>query len=77
MHDAQGRSAFSLSPLYGFWRSRQDKRIHVHAGASGWLRISLLDDALFETVQEHLLRSTLPAGKGSADPCDARPRGAS
>ncbi len=61
MHDAQGRSAFALSPLHGFWRSRQDKRIHVQAGATGWLRVSLLDDALFEAVQEHLLRSALPA----------------
>lgn len=60
MHDAQGRSTFALSPLHGFWRSRHDKRMSVHRGAKGWLRVSLLDHVLFETMQEHLLRSTLP-----------------
>ena len=32
MHDAQERSAFSLSPLYGFGRSPGDGRIKVNAG---------------------------------------------
>jgi CRISPR-associated endoribonuclease Cas6 len=60
MHDAQGRSAFALSPLYGYWASPYDRKIKVNAGQPGWLRVSLLDDRLFEVFQEHLLNSALP-----------------
>ena len=60
MHDAQGRSAFALSPLYGYWRSPYDRKVKVNAGQQGWLRISLLDDRVFEVFQEHLLHSALP-----------------
>ncbi len=61
MHDAQDRSAFSLSPLYGFWRSPGDGRIQVNAGQEGWLRLSLLDDRLFQLFLQHLLASRVPA----------------
>ncbi len=61
MHDAQGRSNFALSPLYGYWRRPYDRKIKVKAGQSGWLRISLLDDQLFAVFHEHLLNSALPA----------------
>src|SRR5687768_7332345 len=55
MHDAQERSAFSLSPLYfsgraardGYWQNPHDGRIHVSQGQEGWLRLGLLDDRLF------------------------------
>jgi len=60
MHDAQGRSAFALSPLYGYWRSPYDRKVKVSAGQPGWLRICLLDDRLFEVFQEHLLGRALP-----------------
>ena len=46
MHDAQERSAFTLSPLSGYWRSPQDKRIHINTGQPGFLRVTLLDDEL-------------------------------
>ena len=55
MHDAQGRSAFSLSPLYGFWQSPQDGRIHIGAGQEGWLRLGLLNEELFAVFMQHLL----------------------
>jgi CRISPR-associated endoribonuclease Cas6 len=60
MHDAQQRSAFSLSPLYGYWQSPQDGRIHVRAGQEGWLRLGLLDDGLFALFTHHLLTSSRP-----------------
>ena len=60
MHDAQGRSAFALSPLYVYWRSPYDRKVKVSAGQPGWLRICLLDDRLFEVFQEHLLGRALP-----------------
>jgi CRISPR-associated endoribonuclease Cas6 len=60
MHDAQQRSAFSLSPLYGYWQSPQDGRIHVRQGQEGWLRLGLLDDRLFALFTQHLLTSSRP-----------------
>jgi CRISPR-associated endoribonuclease Cas6 len=60
MHDAQGRSAFALSPLYGYWASPYDRKVKINAGQPGWLRVSLLEDRLFEVFQEHLLNSPLP-----------------
>jgi CRISPR-associated endoribonuclease Cas6 len=61
MHEAQNRSAFSLSPLYGYWQSPQDRRIHVSQGQEGWLRLGLLDDRLFAVFIQHLLNSGRPA----------------
>jgi CRISPR-associated endoribonuclease Cas6 len=61
MHDAQQRSAFSLSPLYGYWQSPQDGKIRVGAGQEGWLRLGLLDDRLFAVFMQHLLNSRAPA----------------
>ena len=55
MHDAQNRKDFALSPLYGFWRSPADQRIHVNPGQEGWLRLSLLDERLFGVFMQHLL----------------------
>ncbi|MCL4862367.1 MAG: CRISPR-associated endoribonuclease Cas6 [Caldilineaceae bacterium] len=68
MHDAQNRSAFSLSPLYfseraerdGYWQSPQDGRIHVSQGQEGWLRLGLLNDRLFALFMQHLLTSSRP-----------------
>jgi CRISPR-associated endoribonuclease Cas6 len=62
MHDAQGRSAFSLSPLYGFWQSPADGKIHVSPGQEGWLRLGLLDDRLFAVFMRHLLERQRNAG---------------
>lgn len=69
MHDAQGRSAFSLSPLYfsmrterdGFWQSPQDRQIRVNPGQEGWLRLGLLDDRLFQVFLQYLLNRPLPS----------------
>jgi len=60
MHDAQERSAFSLSPLYGYWQSPADKLIHVSQGQEGWLRLGLLDDRLFAVFMQHLLTNSRP-----------------
>ncbi|MCB0097963.1 MAG: CRISPR-associated endoribonuclease Cas6 [Caldilineaceae bacterium] len=62
MHDAQERKAFSLSPLYGYWQSPQDKRIHVNTGQAGWLRLGLLDEELFAVFMQHILYSGLTGG---------------
>lgn len=61
MHDAQKRKAFSLSPLYGFRQSPQDRRIRVAAGEEGWLRLCLLDDETFGVFMRHLMESGRPA----------------
>lgn len=60
MHDAQGRSAFSLSPLYGYWRTPADRQIHVSQGQA-WLRLGVLDDRLFAVFMQHLLTNSRPS----------------
>lgn len=62
IHDAQERKAFSLSPLYGYWQSPQDGRIHVNAGQPGWLRLGLLDEELFAVFMQHILYSGITGG---------------
>jgi CRISPR-associated endoribonuclease Cas6 len=56
MHDSQDRSAFALSPLYGY-AHRPHGRMTVTAGHTSWMRVSLLDDQIFEVFQEHLLNN--------------------
>lgn len=65
IHDAQSRKAFSLSPLYGYWQSPQDGRIHVSAGQPGWLRLGLLDEAIFGAFMQHILYSGITGGEAS------------
>jgi CRISPR-associated endoribonuclease Cas6 len=60
MHDAQERAAFTLSPLYGYWRSPVDKLVHVRVGQPGWLRVTLLDDTLAAAFLRFLQRPPLP-----------------
>ncbi len=60
MHDAQERSAFSLSPLYGYAQNAKDGRVRVQQGQPGWLRLGLLDDRLFGVFMQHLLTSSHP-----------------
>jgi len=62
MHNARARAAFSLSPLYGYWQSPQDGRIHVGQGQEGWLRLGLLDEQLFAVFMQHLLYSGVTGG---------------
>ena len=56
-----GTRRLRLSPLYGYWRSPQDRTIHVNAGQPGWLRVCLLDDRLFPSSYATLwLANTAP-----------------
>jgi CRISPR-associated endoribonuclease Cas6 len=60
MHDAQERAAFTLSPLFGYWRSPQDKLIHINTGQPGFLRVTLLDDELAGVFLHAMQRETFP-----------------
>lgn len=60
MHDAQERAAFTLSPLFGYWRSPQDKLIHINQGQGGFLRVTLLDDELAGVFMHALQGQALP-----------------
>lgn len=62
VHDAEARKPFSLSPLYGYWQSPKDKRIHIGAGQEGWLRLGLLDEDLFAAFMQHILYSGVTGG---------------
>ncbi|MEZ4867305.1 MAG: CRISPR system precrRNA processing endoribonuclease RAMP protein Cas6 [Caldilineaceae bacterium] len=65
IHDAQERKAFSLSPLYGYWQSPQDGKIHMSNGQPGWLRLGLLDEELFAVFMQHILFSGITGGAAS------------
>ncbi|MBV7337675.1 CRISPR system precrRNA processing endoribonuclease RAMP protein Cas6 [Chloroflexi bacterium TSY] len=62
VHDAEARKPFSLSPLYGYWQSPKDRRIHIGAGQEGWLRLGLLDEELFAAFMQHILYSGVTGG---------------
>lgn len=61
IHDNKnGRKPFTISPLHGYGHGRAGK-LHVKAGQEGWLRVTLLDPALFHTFISHFLQgSTRP-----------------
>jgi CRISPR-associated endoribonuclease Cas6 len=60
MHDEQTRSAFSLSPLYGFTQSDSRRITKLHPGQRGWLRIGILDTHLFQTFMDYILSHGSP-----------------
>ncbi len=68
LHDGQHRKAFALSPLFGFAQNFQADQIPVQAGGEGWMRVAILDDALFRTFIGHLLDASRPTLRlGSVD----------
>jgi CRISPR-associated endoribonuclease Cas6 len=59
MHEAQERSAFTLSPLRGYRRNSDGQTLHVSEGQQGWLRVTLLDDELSAVLFRFLQRQPL------------------
>ncbi len=59
MHDAQERTAFTLSPLRGYRRSPDGQAIYVSTGEQGWLRVTLVDDELAAALFRFLQRQPL------------------
>ena len=55
LHDHEGRKPFTISPLRGY-RRRSKGRLGIRAGESGWLRVTLLDPALFHTFITYFLQ---------------------
>jgi CRISPR-associated endoribonuclease Cas6 len=55
IHDTHGRKPFTISPLHGYGHGRKGK-LHIRAGQEGWLRVTLLDPALFHTFISHFLQ---------------------
>lgn len=55
IHDMNGRKPFTISPIQGFGYGRQGQ-LAIRAGQSGWLRITLLDPALFHTFIHYFLQ---------------------
>jgi len=56
LHDTPGRKPFTVSPLWGLPRPR-DGYCRLRAGASCWLRLTLLGQELFAVFMERLLTS--------------------
>lgn len=67
IHDINGRKPFTISPLHGYGHGRQGER-HIKAGQEGWLRVTLLNPALFHTFINHFLQ-----GRGYFLHGDGRP----
>jgi CRISPR-associated endoribonuclease Cas6 len=55
LHDTNGRKPFTISPLHGFGHRRKGV-YHIGAGQEGWLRLTLLDPALFHTFIAYFLQ---------------------
>lgn len=55
LHDMDGRKPFTISPLHGY-RRRSKGHLGVRAGEIGWLRVTLLDPALFHAFITNFLR---------------------
>jgi len=53
-HDKPGRKPFTISPLYGY-EMREKGVLQVPAGREGWLRVTLLDPAVFRTFIDYFL----------------------
>jgi CRISPR-associated endoribonuclease Cas6 len=59
IHDIHGRKPFTISPLHGFGHGHKGK-LHIRAGQEGWLRVTLLDPALFHTFIQYFLSGSRP-----------------
>jgi hypothetical protein len=57
----KGRKPFTISPLEGFGRGQKGS-LTIEAGQEGWLRVTLLDPALFHTFIQYFLQ---PANKST------------
>lgn len=55
LHAGDKRKPFTISPLQGFGYG-QNGQLRLRAGQEGWLRITLLDSALFHTFIQHFLQ---------------------
>jgi CRISPR-associated endoribonuclease Cas6 len=54
LHDWNGRKPFTLSPLHGFGQP-QGGHITVGIGQEGWLRLTILEPAVFQTFIRYVL----------------------
>ena len=57
IHNIHGRKPFTISPLHGYGHGRKGK-LNIRAGQEGWLRVTLLDPALFHTFISHFLQGS-------------------
>jgi CRISPR-associated endoribonuclease Cas6 len=55
LHELDGRKPFTISPLEGYGRGHRGQ-IQVKGGQEGWLRVTLLDPALFHTFIHYFLQ---------------------
>jgi len=56
IHKQNGRGPFTISPLLGFGEPK-NKQYNIKAGQEGWMRITLLDPALFHTFISYVLHN--------------------
>jgi CRISPR-associated endoribonuclease Cas6 len=56
IHTWNGRGPFTISPLLGFGEPK-NKQFNIQAGQEGWMRITLLDPALFQTFISYVLNN--------------------
>lgn len=54
LHDLNGRKPFTVSPLLGLPRQKTAE-IHLREGWECWLRVTILDDALFKSFIDYFM----------------------
>ena len=57
LHDLNGRKPFTVSPLMGLPKPRQAQtsEVYLRAGWECWLRVTILDDALFKSFIDYFM----------------------
>ena len=70
LHDLNGRKPFTVSPLMGLPKNRQrqessDSRVVLREGLECWLRMTILDDALFKSFIDYFMQLPSPRGRGA------------
>ncbi len=55
LHNLNGRKPFTVSPLMGLPKPRQTSEVWLREGWECWLRVTILDDALFKSFIEYFM----------------------
>lgn len=55
LHDLNGRKPFTVSPIMGLPRVKQASACHLREGWECWLRVTILDEGLFQSFIDYFM----------------------